>query len=154
MDLTKRLIVIPKEKAVFWMDGQGFWNNEHGKFEHPKIIKHFHRSIRKDKDGYHVFQETDEFEERVYFPYEDTALFVFDIRFKKDRTLLRLNTGVDLPLDGERLFTQNDQLYYQAPEHRIKFTEKALVKLAPFLDEEEGRLCFTLGDAPVYVPEK
>ncbi|MCG8566429.1 MAG: MFS transporter permease, partial [Desulfobacterales bacterium] len=136
MDAEKRLIVIPKEKAVFWMDAKGNWNNEHGKFEHPKIMKHFHRAIRKDKDGYHVFQETEEFEERVYFNYEDTALFVFNIRFEKEATLLLLNTGAAIPLVADRLFIRNDQMYYQTQEHRIKFTEKALVKLAPHINED------------------
>ena len=154
MTAEKRLIVIPKEKAVFWMDANGKWNNEHGEFEHPKIIKHFHQSIRKDKDGYHVFQETDEFEERVYFPYEDTALFVFAVLFDKESTRLALNTGSAIPLEGERLFIRDDRLYYQAPEHRIKFTEKALVQLAPFLNEEEDQLYFTLDEDPVYIPEK
>ncbi len=41
-------IVIPKERAVFWMDEHGNWNNEHGRFENRRIIKKFNTSICKD----------------------------------------------------------------------------------------------------------
>ena len=70
--------VVPKEKAVFWLDAYGRWHNEHGVFEHKKIISYFHSSIRKDAEGYYLFQKhNDHTIEKVYFKYEDTALFVF-----------------------------------------------------------------------------
>ena len=55
--LVKKTIVIPKENAVFRMDGNGIWHNEHGRFEHPKIINHFNRSIQKDEQGYFLSQK-------------------------------------------------------------------------------------------------
>lgn len=136
-------IVIPKEEAVFRLDKNGFWRNAHGKFEHPKIIKYFHSAIRKDDLGYHVRQIRDGFEEKVYFPYEDTALFVFDI---KDQTTLVLNTGEQLALEPSGLFTENDQLYLETTEHRIKFTERALMKLSRLLEEKDGDLFLLLDD--------
>ncbi|PIE62260.1 MAG: MFS transporter permease, partial [Desulfobacterales bacterium] len=72
-------VIIPKEKAVFWMNGDGVWHNEHGPFEHPKIIRHFHNSIHKDENGYYLCQEREDVREKVYFPYEDTAIFVFQV---------------------------------------------------------------------------
>jgi hypothetical protein len=134
-------IVIPKEKAVFWLDMNGIWHNEHGKFEHPKIISYFHKSIRKDDNGYHVFQIRDQCEEKVYFPYEDTALFVFDI---KGTDTLVLNTTDTLPLDPARLFTRNDNLYMQTPEHCIKFGQRALMKISRLLVEKNDQLFLVL----------
>jgi hypothetical protein len=134
-------IIIPKEKAVFWLDKNGVWHNEHGKFEHPKIIAYFHKSIRKDDQGYHVFQIRDGYEEKVYFAYEDTALFVFNM---KGTGTLVLNTTDTLPLDPSQLYTCNDNLYIQTPEHCIKFGQRALMKLARLLVEKDERLFLVL----------
>ena len=84
-------IVIPKEDAVFWMDKNGHWHNEHGKFQHKKIIDYFNGCIKKDKDGFYLTQERDTYREKVYFPYEETAYFVFEVIKDKDITLV-LNT--------------------------------------------------------------
>jgi hypothetical protein len=142
-DMTSDMkqIIVPKENAVFWMDKNGIWHNEHGKFEHPKIIAYFHKSIRKDDQGYHVYQIRDGCEEKVYFPYEDTALFVVDL---KDNQTLVLNTTDTLPLDPSQLFTRDDSLYIDTPEHCIKFGQRALMKLARLLEEKEDRLFVVL----------
>lgn len=79
------------------MDKNGVWHNEHGKFEHPKIIRHFNRSIQKDDLGYYLFQQTDECEEKVYFPHEDTVLFVVDFSLGEELELT-LNTTQKSPL--------------------------------------------------------
>ena len=79
MDENIKEIVISKEDAVFWLDKNGCWHNDAGKFRHKKIIDFFNRSIRKDADGFHLCQLRDNCVEKVYFPYEDTALFVFDV---------------------------------------------------------------------------
>lgn len=134
-------IIVPKENAVFWMDKNGIWHNAHGKFEHPKIIAYFHKSIRKDDQGYHVYQIRDGCEEKVYFPYEDTALFVVDL---KDNQTLVLNTTDTLPLDPSQLFTRDDSLYVDTPAHCIKFGQRALMKLAGLLEEKEDRLFLVL----------
>lgn len=144
-------IVIPKEKAVFRLDKNGIWHNEHGKFEHPKIIAYFHKSIRKDDQGYHVFQVRDQCEEKVYFPYEDTALFVFDL---KETNTLVLNTTETIPLDPSRLFTRNDNLYMQTPEHCIKFGQRALMKLSRMLMEKQDRLFLVLDGTTHEIQQK
>lgn len=139
----KKQIIIPREDAVFWMGKNGDWHNEHGKFEHPKIIKYFNASIKKDENGYYVHQETSEVEEKVYFSYEDTALFVVDVSVTQEICLM-LNTSQILPLDPEQLFARDDNLYLQTPEHRIRFKDSALLKMSKFMEEKDGQLLFKL----------
>ncbi len=135
--------VISKEDAVFWMDKDGCWCNEHGKFEHPRIIRYFNASIRKDEKGYYVFQTMGEWEEKVYFSYEDTALFVLDVAMEQDMVLLLNNTRT-IKLDPLQLFTRNDSLYLKTPDHEIKFSSKALLKISKYINEKEGRLIFSI----------
>ncbi len=141
MAKRKKQIIIPKEDAVFWMNENGEWCNEHGKFEHPKIIRHFHTSIKKDENGYYVFQESEEQEEKVYFPYQETAIFVFDIKEEKD-ILLKLNNSETIKLDPKQLFEKDDKLFLKTPEHLIKFTDRALLKISKFLEDKDGQLFF------------
>ena len=132
--MTKKLkkIVIPKDKAVFWLDRNGCWRNQHGKFEHKKIIDYFHASIRKDKDGYYVGQTIENCREKVYFHYEDTALFVFDVIRNKDITLI-LNTGKQIKLTPRKLEIKADNLYLRVGDERIKFAEKSLIKISDLI---------------------
>jgi len=130
-----REIVVPKEDAVFWMDANGRWQNRHGPFEHAKIIDYFHSSIRKDEEGYHLYQEKEDARERVYFEYEDTPLFVFDVVIDRDITLI-LNTKKQMLLEPDKLVVRNDQLYVEDGEERIKFAERGLMKISECLREE------------------
>jgi hypothetical protein len=141
-------VVVPKENAVFRLDAHGRWHNQHGVFEHKKIIAHFNSSIRKDADGYHLFQKLgDHTIEKVYFKYEDTALFVFDVNTpdSSDKIRLILNTKEEIPLDPKTLFIQNDNLYLEHGGHRIKFIDRAMLKLAHRLefDQQQYRLEFS-----------
>jgi hypothetical protein len=149
----KKTIIIPREEAVFWMDKNGLWQNKHGKLQHPKIIRHFNRSIQKDEQGYHLYQTTDEVEEKVYFPHEDTALFVVDLLLAEE-VKLTLNTSTVILLDPAQLFTRNDSLYLQTFEHCIKFSQQALVKLSKSMEEIDGRFCLMLNHTPHPIPEK
>lgn len=151
--MARKQIIIPKENAVFWLDKNGVWHNEHGKFQHPKIIRHFNGSIQKDDQGYHLFQVTDGCEEKVYFPHEDTALFVVNLTLKTD-ILLTLNTRETLPLIPAQLFARNDNLYLQTPDHCIKFTQQALFKFSELLEEKEGRLFLLLEGILHPIPER
>ncbi len=146
-------LIIPKEKAVFWMNGDGVWHNEHGPFEHPKIIRHFHNSIQKDEKGYYLCQERDEVREKVYFPYEDTAIFVFQV-ISGNPVQLVLNTGKSIDLDPDQLFSVDDLLYIQDKEHRIRFTQKALVAFSSWLGEENGQLVFCLDGKTYPISER
>lgn len=141
--MSQPVKIIPKEAAVFWMDKNGDWNNEHGKFEHPKIIRYFNAAIQKDENGYFVHQLTEEYEEKVYFSYEDTALFVVDISLE-DKIFFRLNNTRTIDFDTGQLFVSEDNLYFQTPEHRVKFTPRALLKISNFLEEKHGQLFFTI----------
>jgi hypothetical protein len=147
-------IVIPKEKAVFWLDCRGYWRNRHGRFERPRIIAKFHAAIERDRHGYYLAQVNGEVREKVYFHHEDTALFVFGLRIADEAVTLILNTGRELPLKPETLFIQGDALYTSVAGERIRFSEKALVKISRLL-EDDGQTCYLcLGDARVAIPEK
>ncbi len=129
-------IVIPKEAAVFFLDEHGRWRHkEQGKFEHRKIINYFHSCIRKDENGYHLRQRHGDRVEKVYFHYEDTALFVFDV-LKGEEILLVLNTQKKIKLRPEKLFVIDDSLYVNSGQHRIKFTDNSLVRLWDLLSYE------------------
>jgi hypothetical protein len=138
-DLTE--IVIPKEKAVFWMDGFGRWHNDSGPFEHKKITDYFNASIRRDKEGYFVEQIRESVREKVYFQFEDTPLFIMDAR-ASDPIELVMNTREKLNLSPEDLFVSRDSLYVRRDDERIKFTDHALIKLSAYLDYERGRYFF------------
>ena len=129
--------VIPKEQAVFWMDGQGRWHNQHGPFQHKKIIDHFNASIQKDEKGYFVGQLHDDRLEKVYFRYEETALFVVDLRWQQPVKII-LNTGAEIDLGPEKLFVRGDQLYQRHEDEIIKFSERALMQLSKKMDLRDG----------------
>ena len=133
----KNEIVIPREKAVFWLDGDGRWHNAHGPFQHKKIIDHFHASIQRDDNGYFLCQETESHREKVYFRFADTALFVFDVIQNKALSVI-LNTGMRLVFEPNRLFVENDALYMLNGEERIKFTQRSLMKISDRLDVKRG----------------
>lgn len=143
----KKEFVVPKEDAVFWLDAYGRWHNKHGVFEHKKIIDYFHSSIRKDAEGYHLLQKhNDHTIEKVYFKYEDTALFVFDVKTQDDSDKIRLilNTKDEIALAPKNLFVQNDNLYMEHAGDRIKFMDRAMLKLAHRLKFDQHRYCIEL----------
>ena len=151
MDAHLPEVVIPKENAVFWMDGQGRWQNRHGRFAHKRIINHFNRSIRRDADGYYVTQVRGDVREKVYFPYEDTAIFIIQI-IPGSPLRLTLNTGETIPLDPAALFVESDQLYHQRGDECIKFTDRALMAIAPYLEERAEGLSIRIGDNAWPIP--
>jgi hypothetical protein len=72
----------------------------------------------------------------VYFPYEDTALFAVDVEVADD-IRLRLNTRHEMMLDPKDLFVAGESLYTTRDGERIKFSERALLKLAEVMDFTE-----------------
>jgi len=153
--MTKQLkeIVISKDKAVFWLDSNGRWQNKHGQFEHRKIIDFFHSSIRKDKDGYYVGQTTESYKEKVYFRYEDTALFVFNVTNNNDIFLL-LNTKKQIKLNPEKLFIKKDSLYTEDGEDLVKFTEQSMMKISKYMENNNDRYFIKINDKTYKIPEK
>ncbi|MBT8373588.1 MAG: MFS transporter permease [Deltaproteobacteria bacterium] len=135
--MTKQFkeIVISKDKAVFWLDSHGRWHNKHGQFEHRKIIDFFHSSIRKDKDGYFVAQATESCLEKVYFRYEDTAIFVFNV-IKNESIFLLLNTKKQIKLNPEELYIKDDYLYTWDEEDLVKFTEQSMMKISKYMEND------------------
>jgi hypothetical protein len=131
-------IVISKDDAVFWLNANGRWHNAHGEFQHKKIIDYFHSSIQKDEKGYYLFQERGNLREKVYFHYEDTALFAVDLIKDEDITLI-LNTKRQLKLKPKNLFTRNDNLYMRRGQETIKFAERGLMKISDLLEFEDDQ---------------
>lgn len=147
-------IVIPKDKAVFWLDRHGCWRNRHGRFEQPRIIARFHAAIGRDRDGYYLAQVNGDVREKVYFHHEDTALFVFDLHVAEGTVTLILNTGREITLIPETLFIQGDALYAMHAGERIRFAERGLVQMSRLL-EDDGTTCyFCHGDQRVAITEK
>lgn len=151
MTTDKREIVIAKEDAVFWMDERGRWQNEHGTFEHAKIIDYFHSSIQKDDGGFYLFQENEEVREKVYFRYVDTAFFVFDVTIG-DTVTLTLNTKRQITMQPQHLLTRDDSLFYRDGDDLIKFAERGLVRISDLLETENDRLFVRLGEDRFEVP--
>ena len=143
--------VISKENAVFWLDKDGRWRNAHGKFEHKKIIDYFHSCINRDQGGYYLSQAIGNCREKVYFPYEDQALFVFDI-IRQDDIILILNTKKQVALDPQSLFIRDDNLYMRMGDETVKFTEHGLIKMAPFLEDEGRRFFIRLDNNRYRIP--
>ncbi|MFH1985474.1 MAG: MFS transporter permease [Pseudomonadota bacterium] len=145
--------IVPKEAAIFWMDGEGRWHNAHGPFENPKISAYFHSCIDRDADGFFLRQERDGILEKVYFSAADTALFVFRVDIG-EAVSLTLNTGRTLRLDPAALFIRNDRLYLTTEDGRIKFSESATMKLAQYLDEDAEGMVFNFGGVKTPVREE
>jgi hypothetical protein len=151
---TKKQNIIPKEQAVFWMDKDGTWHNEHGKLEHPRIIKYFNQSIGKDDQGYFLSQTINDVEEKVYFPYEETAVFVVDFVRKDAGIALTLNTLETVALDPEALYTKADALFMETEAHLIKFNQNTLARMSSFLKETSQGLALNLGRTQTVIREK
>lgn len=140
-----RKIIIPKEKAVFWLDKNGFWHNKYGKFQHKKIIDYFHASIKKDKDGYYLGQVRDNYREKVYFHHEDAVLFVFDV-IKANEIILILNTKKRIKLKPKNLYIKDDNLYMTLRDDAIKFTDHSLMKISDLLEYERDKYFIRIGN--------
>ncbi len=127
MKSSAKVNIIPKDRAVFWLDRNGRWHNQHGPFEHAKIIKYFNSAIRRDDDGYHLYQTTPFGAEKVYFPYEDCVLFAVDLVVADPITLI-LNTGNRVRLSPQKMMLKGDDLYMVSGQDRIKFNPRCLIK--------------------------
>lgn len=146
-------IVISKDKAIFWLDKNGRWHNVHGEFQHRKIIDYFHASIKKDENGYYLFQERGNLKEKVYFHYEDTALFVVDLIKDKDITLI-LNTKKQVKLKPRNLFTKNDNLYMRVRSEIIKFAGRGLMKISDLLEFKDDEYFIKVKNRRYRIVEK
>ncbi len=149
----KKQHIIPKEQAVFWMDKDGAWHNEHGKLEHPKIINYFNQSIQKDDQGYFLCQTINDVEEKVYFTYEETAVFVLDLVKKEAGIELILNIPDTIALEPEALYIKADALFMETEAHLVKFTQKALARMTPFLKETPQGLSLDVGGTQTVLRE-
>jgi hypothetical protein len=92
--------------------------------------------------------------EKVYFKYEDAALFVFEVEPQDDSNNIRLilNTKEEILLTPENLFVQNDNLYMEYADHRIKFIDRAMLKLAHRLKFDQHRYLLELNGKTHDIP--
>ncbi len=153
MNQKRTEIVIPKDQAVFWLDKNGRWHNEHGEFQHKKIIAYFHASIHKDENGYFLFQQSENFKEKVYFHYEDTALFAIDLISEDDITLV-LNTQKRIKLKPKKLWLRDDSLYMQSGGENIKFVERGLMKISDLLEFTNDQYFIKVKNRRYRIPQK
>jgi hypothetical protein len=144
-------IVIPKEKAVFWMDGNGRWHNVHGPFQHKKLIDYFNTSIGWDPDGYFVSQERGDVHEKVYFRCEETALFGVAVSAESEPMVI-LNTKERIKLYPENLFIKNDCLFMNYQDTLIKFTDRCMMRLSEYIEEIDAVYYFQLNDERCIIP--
>mgnify|MGYP001824664596 CR=1 FL=1 len=144
-------IVIPKENAVFWMDGNGRWHNVHGPFQHKKLIDYFNTSIGRDSDGFFVSQERGDVHEKVYFRCEETALFGVEV-LTGTGLMVILNTKKRIKLDPEKLYIKNDCLFMHYQGTRIKFTDRCMMRLADYIEEIDAVYYFQLNDKRCIIP--
>jgi hypothetical protein len=145
-------VVIPREKAVFRLDARGRWCNRHGVFRNRRICDHFHAAIRRDAAGYHLRQELPDRVEKVYFPYEDTALFVVQVALG-DPVELTLNTRRRVALDPALLFVRGESLYLTLEGERVKFTERAMLRLAEAMEFTPEGYAIRTGERVHPIPE-
>jgi hypothetical protein len=144
-------IVIRQEDAAFWLDKSGCWQNANGKFQHRKIIDYFHSCIRRDQQGYYLYQENCNIKEKVYFTYEDQALFVFDVLLEGEVVLI-LNTKKKVKLKPKKLFIKDDSLYMHMGEETVKFAEQGLVKIAKLLEDKNNRVYIRYKNRRYFIP--
>jgi hypothetical protein len=140
----QKVIIITKEDAKVRMDKDGRWLNEDDPITKPSIIRYLNASILKDEQGYYLTHMLGNKREKVYFEYEDTALFAIDLKKTNTGISLLLNTKRRLTLQPEGLFLKADSLYLRQEGHVIKFHERAVIKLTPYLKESEDGLMITL----------
>ena len=148
-------IVIPKDKAIFWLDKNGHWHNAHGKFQHRKVIDYFHASIKRDANGYYLFQEREDIREKVYFHFEDTALFVVDLMERKENDIrLILNTKKQVKLKPRSLFIRGNSLYMRMGEETVKFAERGLMKISDRLEFKKDQYFIKSKNRKYKIPQK
>ena len=91
--------------------------------------------------------------EKVYFRYQETALFAVDIIQNDDLRLL-LNTRKQIPLNPEKLFIRNDNLFMHFENQLIKFTDRSMIKLSNRLDDANGQFTIHLKGVRYTIQEK
>jgi uncharacterized protein len=152
MNDTLPIIEINASDAVFWMDERGRWCNEYGPFENPRIIERFNRALHRDPQGYFVTQERNGIWEKVYFHYVDTPLTAMDVLGKPPHTIV-LNSKKRLQLDPSALYILKDTLFMRSGDECIRFSERAMVRLASCLEETPQGLSLRVGDNHYPIPE-
>jgi hypothetical protein len=94
--------IVDKSSSELRLSRDGRWFHRGEPFENEKIIRFFHRAIRKDDKGdYYLYNRVGDLEENVYFEVEETAYCIWELLFDEKTQAFSgiLNTGVEVPLD-------------------------------------------------------
>lgn len=134
--------IVSKEDSGIRLSSRGEWFHHGEPFEHKRIIRFFHRSIRRDGEGnYYLYNKIGDLEERVYFDLEDTAFFVKRLDFDAEQKTFRvlLNNEEEEFLDVKTLYQdERGIMYCQVREgDRARLTQGALMTLSEYAEQDE-----------------
>ena len=127
--------VVSKERSEIRLSERGHWFHRQEPFENENIIRFFHRAIRKDESGrYYLYNTFEGNEEKVYFEVEDTAFFVWRVKFDRGSGVFRitLNTGSEETLDVHSLHEDARGVMYclLSDGDRARFNPRSLQQLS------------------------
>ncbi len=47
MNQDMKEVVVTRDEAVFWMDENSHWHNQHGAFQHPKVMYYMGTLVKR-----------------------------------------------------------------------------------------------------------
>lgn len=133
--------IISEEASGISLSARGEWFHHGEPVLHPRVIRLFHRSIRRDDEGrYYLYNLLGTLEEHVYFTVEDTAFFVERLDFDESTKsfTIRLNNEDKEALDVKTLREDERGVMYCRTRNgdRARFSQSALMKLSDFVKTE------------------
>ncbi len=137
--MTRR---VSKEESGISLSARGEWFLRGEPFENARIIRLFHRAIRRDDEGrYYLYNLLGALEEHVYFEVADTAFFVERLDFDEAaRSLsIHLNHGDRETLDVKTLREDERGVMYCRTKNgdRARFSPSALMRLSEFVKTQD-----------------
>ncbi len=143
------------------LTADGNWQHQGELATHRGVTRFFHQQIRKDERGaFFLVNQMDggesgpPLEEHVYFNVEDTAYFVWQLRYisEDEGFELELNTGARVPLELESLTQDEDgNVYCQVLDgDEARFGRHCMTQLEPYLAAEGDEIVLVAG--PVRAP--
>lgn len=148
--------VMGKSESEIRLAQDGRWFHAGDPFTNEKVIRFFHRAIRKDERGeYYLYNRYSGCEEHVYFQVDDTAYFVLDLALDPAASRFRvlLNTETIELLDLRTLEEDSRGVLYcrVLGGDRARFSRDAIAVLADYAKEDERGIYFEEGGGRFYV---
>lgn len=134
--------IVKKEISAIRLSENGWWYHEDKPFENENVIQFFHKAVTKDKDGeYYLYNRFGDKEEQVYFQVDDTAYFVWNLKFdeRQKRFIIVLNTGAQEILDVHSLKEDERGIMYcrVLDNDRARLDPRALGQLSEHVDMDD-----------------